>query len=97
MLVSVKTKSAVLAVIVPFIVVFIPSFLNSSSNYIVAKLLGLLPDQLLQLNVAISYFNLYDIGIQIIGAVELLFIIYLIGIILLCPMLYSTNKRIPGK
>ena len=48
MLVSAKTRSTVVAVLVPFILIFIPSFLANINSPAVARLLGLLPDQLLQ-------------------------------------------------
>jgi ABC-type transport system involved in multi-copper enzyme maturation permease subunit len=97
MLVSAQTKSAVLAVIVPFILVFIPSFLSGNSNNILAKLLGLLPDQLLQMNVTLAYFNLYNIGNRIIGACEILFLIYPVGSAILYPLIYYINKKIAKK
>ena len=48
MLVTAKTRSTVLAVTIPFILLFIPSFLNGIS--ILSNVLGLLPDQLLQIS-----------------------------------------------
>ena len=62
MLVSAKTNSSVIAVIVPFILIFLPSFLSGTSLPLLNKILGLLPDQMLQMNQVVKFFNLYEIG-----------------------------------
>lgn len=93
MLVSAQTKSAVFAVIVPFIAIFVPSFLSGSGSSFLRKLSGLLPDQLLQMNAAFSCFNLYRIDHRIIGACELLPVLYLVGTLLLLPFLYSIYRK----
>lgn len=88
MLVSAKSRSAVLAVIVPFLLIFLPSFLSGGSSPVIAKLLGLLPDQLLQMNKTVMLFNLYHIGGRIWGGVGLLLVLYTLLTALLCPILY---------
>ena len=52
MLVSAKTHTTVLAVTIPFVLLFIQSFLGGFS--VLSDVLGLLPDQLLQINMAIN-------------------------------------------
>ncbi|MDO4324162.1 MAG: ABC transporter permease subunit [Lachnospiraceae bacterium] len=94
MLVSAKSKSAVVAVIVPFVLLFLPEFLRDALQGKVFNLIkGMLPDQLLQVNMIVRYFNLYEIGGRITGAVELLFPVYIVLSVLLCPVLYFVYKR----
>lgn len=91
MLVSVLTHSAILAVTVPFILLFIPSFLSGFP--VLPKVLGVLPDQLLQMNMAVKYFNLYQIGDKVVGAIPVLLFVYSILYILMCPLLYQVYQR----
>lgn len=90
MFVSAKTKSTVIAITIPFVLIFIPSFVSNINHPIINKILGLLPDQLLQLNVALNYFNLYSIGGKIVGAVPILLLLYTILTILLIPFIYRS-------
>lgn len=62
MLISAKTRSTVLAVMTPVILIFIPSFISNIDSPVVNKIIGLLPDQLLQIQTALDYFNLYAVG-----------------------------------
>ena len=91
MLISAKTKSTVLSVTVPFIFVFLPSFLSGFSA--LTEILGLLPDQLLQMNVAIKYFNLYQFGDRVIGAVPITMILYAVLYVLMVPILYRVYQK----
>lgn len=93
MLVSAKTGSAVVAVMIPFILIFIPSFISGSSISILSKVLGLLPDQLLQMNMAVRYFNLYRIGRKIMGAVGILPVLYGVLTVGMAPVIYGIYKR----
>lgn len=97
MLVSAKTKSTILSVIIPFILIFIPSFLSGSNNLIILKLLGLMPNQLLQTNIVIQEFNLYKIGSTIIGVIGILLILYIILSALIFPLLYHIYRKIEIK
>ena len=91
MLISAKTKSNVLSVTVPFIFVFLPSFLSGFSA--LTEILGLLPDQLLQMNVVIKYFNLYQFGDRVIGAVPIIMILYAVLYVLMVPILYRVYQK----
>lgn len=62
MLVSAKTRSSVPAVMVPVLLIFLPSFLGNLDSPVVSKVISLLPDQLLQAGQALDYFELYTIG-----------------------------------
>lgn len=91
MLASTKTHSKALAVTIPFIILFIPSFLNGIS--VLSEVLGLLPDQLLQVCTAIKTFNLYQIGTKVVGAVPIIFVMYSILFCILLPVLYQVYRK----
>ena len=94
MFVSAKTKSTVVAAIVPFVLIFAPSFLGFLESRLISSALALLPDQLLQMSVAIRLFNAYEIGGKIMGASGLLFIIYILLSLLLQPAVYRVFCKI---
>lgn len=91
MLFSAKTRSAVMAVMVPFILIFIPAFLSNVPG--LDWILGLLPDQLLQMNLAVLYFNLYSLGGKLLPAVPILFVLYGLLVLLLGPVLYRGYRK----
>lgn len=93
MLISARTKSTVLAVITPFVLIFIPSFLGNIESAGINKILGLLPDRLLQISRAFGYFDLYEFGNKVTGAIPVLFILYGISAILLMPVTYQIYRR----
>ena len=93
MLVSAKTNSSVVAVVVPFFLIFLPSFLASSSAAWLQRVLGLLPDQLLQINSVVRNFTLYEIGGRICSAMPLLMILYSFLSLVLVPVVYLTYRR----
>lgn len=95
MLISAKSCSAILAVTVPFIIMFVPSILKSTN--ISSSKLGLLPDQILQINSIISSYNLYQFGNRVIGAIPILFIVYLVLYIILIPMTYRIYHKVEIK
>ena len=94
MLVSAKTRSSVFAVMVPFELIFLPSFLSNIKSTRLNKVLGLLPDQLLQIANALKYFNLYSIGENVIGEVPVVIVLYIIGTLLILPVLYEVYRRV---
>lgn len=96
MFVSAQTRFVVIAVIIPFVLIFIPSFLANINSGILNKILGLLPDQLLQPNYALCYFNLYSLGNKVIGEIPLLLFLYTGLNVVLLPLLYReySNKQI---
>lgn len=88
MLVSARMKSAVLAVIVPFVLIFLPSFLSNLESAAVNKVLGLLPDRLLQVGSALGFYELYTLGGRVIGAVPILLVLYGILAVAVLPLVY---------
>lgn len=89
MLVSAAARSSIPAVIMPFVFIFLPTILPDA----LSKIKALLPDQLLQLNQAVRYFNLYELGGRIFSAVPMLFAIYLPLALLIIPITYSLYKK----
>ena len=93
MLVSAKTNSSVTAVIVPFGLTFLPSFLSESTLPWWNKVLGILPDQMLQMNEVVTHFDLYEIFGTIFSAVPILIIMYSVLIVLMIPLIYLTYRK----
>lgn len=95
MLMSVLTRSQVVGVIVPFVVVLAANFANSIlSNWeVLPSILGLLPDQLLQLSVVLDDFNLYTVFGHVTGSVPLLFLLYSALSLALIPLVYRIYRK----
>lgn len=93
MLVSAKTRSAVVAVMCPFVLIFLPSFMANIPGHTVQKIIGLLPDQLLQTGSALNLFNLYSLGGHILGAVPILLVVYSVLAVVLWPVIYRVYRK----
>ena len=93
MFISAKGKSAVVAVMTPVLLIFLPSFVGNIDTDIADKILGLLPDQLLQINRALGYFILYELGGKVVGAVPILFVLYGVFTLVLMPMVYKVYRK----
>ena len=93
MWVSAKTKSSLVAVTVPFLLIFLPSFLDNLNIDKLSKLLGLLPDQLLQIYQALRYFYVYEIGGKVFNAMTLLVVVYSLLTVVLVPMMCRDFRR----
>lgn len=91
MLISAKTHTAVVAVTIPFIIIFVDPFLGGIAE--LADFLGLFPDKLLQLNMALSSLTLYEIGGKVIGSVPILLGTYLVLSVLFLPLMYRVYRR----
>lgn len=91
MLASAKARSKALAVTIPFIILFIPSFLSGIS--VLSEVSGLLPDQLLQVCTAVKTFNLYRIGTKVVGSVPIILTMYFILFCILLPVLYRVYRK----
>lgn len=91
MLVSAGTHAMVVAVTIPFIMIFIQSFLGEFPN--LTDVLGILPDQLLQMNMATNTFVLYEIGGKVVPSVTILITIYPVLCIFLLPIIYHVYHR----
>lgn len=93
MLVSGKTKSSVAAVVLPFVLLFLPSFLSNINHPAAAGNLGLLPDRLLQLAQGTANFTLYEIGGKVLDGIFLLFPVYSVFCALLLPVLKRMYRK----
>lgn len=95
MIVSALTRSQVVAVIVPYVLVLAANFANSllSKWEVLPSILGLLPDQLLQLSVVLDDFNLYTLFGHVVGAVPILFVLYSVLSLLLIPLIYRIYRK----
>ncbi|MFT3984927.1 MAG: ABC transporter permease [Lachnospiraceae bacterium] len=91
MLMSAKTHSTVVSVTIPFIIIFLDSFLGGI--HALSEILGLMPNQLLQMNMAVKYFNVYYIGNKIMGAVPILLCMYSVIFALVCPFIIRVYKK----
>ena len=93
MWVSAKTRSSMFAATVPFLLVFLPNFLDNLGNDRISKLLGLCPDQLLQIDQALRYFNVYEIGGRVFSALSILLPVFSLLTLLLAPLMYREFRR----
>ncbi len=91
MLVSVITRSAIVSIAVPFVLLFIPSFIGNLGS--ASGILGLLPDQLLQIGNTVRFFNAYEIGKTVVGALPILFVLYSILLLLIIPIIYKLYRK----
>lgn len=96
MLVSARTKSTVVSVIVPFAVIFAPSVIRLVNSPLADKINGLMPYQLTQINYLLSEFYVYRIFGVFCGAVGILLVGYLIAAVLLQPVMYLVFRRRQG-
>lgn len=94
MLVSARTKSSVIAVTIPFILLFLPSFIGGSSMKMINKILGILPDRLLDINQTANLFALYQIGGKVMGSLHVLPVLYGGLALLLIPIVYQVYRRL---
>ena len=97
MLISVKTRSAILAAVIPFVLLLMPSYIPDTAIPVIRKIAGLLPDQLLQLNLVLGKFNLYGFGDNVTGAANLLPVIYLAVVLILCPVIFLCYRKLEAK
>ena len=95
MIVSALTRSQVVAVIVPYVLVLAANFANSilSSWEVLPQILGLLPDQLLQVAQVLDDFNLYTVFGHVTGSVPLLFLLYSALSLALIPLVYRVYRK----
>ncbi len=91
MFLSARTHSMVLPVTVPFILLFLPSFLSNLP--VLSEVLGLWPDQLLQMGQTVCMFHLYQVGNKVVGAVPIIMILYPVLTCVLLPLLYRIYSR----
>ncbi len=95
MLVSVKSRSAVVAITIPFALSCAPMFLGRipAMTYI----MNLFPDMLLRINWYVEEYLIYEIGGKVFRGYSILIPLYLLLFVLLIPVLYFGYKRVEVK
>ena len=88
MWVSAKTRSGIFAVTVPFILIFLPTFLDNLGIESLSNLVGLFPDQLLQVYQVIRYFRVYEVFGTVFSAMSVVPVLYAILSAALVPVMY---------
>ncbi len=91
MIVSAKTHTAVVAVTIPFAILFLPQFVSNFD--FLSGILGVFPDRLLQINEIINTFDLYHIGGKIVGSIPIMLVIYPILSVLMVPLMYHVYHK----
>ena len=88
MWVSAKTRSSLFAVTVPFLLIFIPTVLDNMDVEWISKMVGLFPDQLLQISQVMRYFRVYTFGKTVLSAMTILTPLYFLLTAVLVPLMY---------
>ena len=88
MWVSAKTRSGIFAVTIPFILIFLPTFLDNLGIESLSNFVGLFPDQLLQVYQVIRYFRVYEIFGTVFMAMSVLPVLYVILSAAMIPIMY---------
>lgn len=88
MWVSAKTKTAIVSVTLPFLSIFLPNLLQNYEGSFIGKILGLLPNRLLDISYAMNYFDVYSVGNFVIGAIPVLFVLYTVITAVFVPVIY---------
>lgn len=92
MWISAKTKSTVFAVTTPFILIFLPSFLEGMANWL-DKILDLMPSHLLEFYQNLGSFKILTIFGKVFRTLDVSIPLYLILSVLLIPMMYLEYRR----
>lgn len=94
MWVSAKSKSSLLAVTIPYIIMFLPTFLQDfEGTKFIGTLLSLFPERLLSVGINISYFDLISFGKHVVGTLPVCFLLYSILAVVLVPVLYREYRK----
>lgn len=91
MLVSAKTHSTVVAIMIPFILLCVFPFLSRIIT--LPQICFLFPDKLLEIYVILKDSGLYEIGGKVMGTISVILPLYLVPCIVLQPILYGVYKR----
>lgn len=91
MWVSAATKSSILAAMVPWVLIFIPSFVQNL--HFLDDVMALFPDRLLRVDESLGYFELFELFGKVVGAIPLQFAIYIPATLLLIPLIYQTYRK----
>lgn len=91
--ISAKTKSPVLAVLIPSLILLLPGFLWNFYSPTMRRIIGILPDKLLDIGVAIQYLYLYTLGERVMTAVPIVATVYTCATVLLVFLCYREYRH----
>ena len=91
MWVSAATKSSILAAMVPWVLIFIPSFVYNIDALDVV--MALFPDRLLRVCEGLRFFEMFELFGKVVGAIPLQFAIYIPVTLILMPLIYQTYRK----
>ena len=92
MYISAKTKSSVIAVITPFVCLFIPSFLQGIADWLDVAV-SMLPDSLLLFYQNLGTFNLITIFGKVFRALDVCLPLYALLTMILVPVIYQEFRK----
>lgn len=92
MWISAKTKSSVLAVLIPSLVILLPEYLGVDHSSFMFYVIGILPDRLLDFGGALSYLLLYPLGDHILTSRRIILAVYPCITALLAALCYREYR-----
>ena len=92
MFISAKTKSSVIAVTTPFVIMFIPSFLQGMADWL-DVVVNMMPVTLLEFYQHLGTFNLITIFGEVYRTIDLCIPLYMTLTVLLVPVIYHNYRR----
>lgn len=91
--ISAKTKSPVLAVLIPSLLLLLPGFLHEFYSPTMRRVIGILPDKLLDIGEAIQYLYLYTVKNHVMTAVPIVLTVYPCITVLLVFLCYREYRH----
>lgn len=90
--ISAKTKSPVLAVSISALLILLPSYLWNFYSPAMRRIIGILPDKLLDIGSAIQYLYLYTIGNRVVTGIPIVLTVYPCVTVLLVFLCYREYR-----
>lgn len=91
--ISALTTSAIFSSVISFIVILLPSIIMTLPlSKAITSVIGILPDQLLNINNILGQFNVYCIGNYIVPPITIMLCLYFLLTIVLIPLTYWSFK-----
>ena len=92
MFISAKTKSSVIAVTTPFVIMFIPSFLQGMANWL-DTVIAIVPVSLLEFYQHLGIFDLITIFGKVFRDLDVCLPLYAVLTVALVPVIYRKFRR----
>lgn len=90
--ISAKTKSSVIAVTTPFVIMFIPSFLHGMANWL-DTVIAIVPVSLLKFYQHLGIFDLITIFENVFRVLDVCLPLYAVLTMVLVPVIYREFRR----